>query len=98
MFSYAGVITEEVVNRDSCYVYTMERDQIRRTVRSYHGPELFLDALKVGNIARFVRLLPRTLSRCSTGRGKQLLSVHASLLLTGPSCFDFVCSPSLICR
>lgn len=52
--SYAGVITEEVVNRDSCYVYTMERDQIRRTVRSYHGPELFLDALKVGNIARFV--------------------------------------------
>jgi len=48
------VITEEVVNRDSCYVYTMERDQIRRTVRSYHGPELFLDALKVGNIARFV--------------------------------------------
>ncbi len=27
---------------------------MRRTVRSYHGPELHLDALKKGNIARFV--------------------------------------------
>ena len=54
VFCYAGVITEDVVNRDSAYVYTMERDQIRRTVRSYHGPDLYLDAMKVGNISRFV--------------------------------------------
>jgi hypothetical protein len=54
VFAYSGEITEEIVNRDSAYVYVMEREQIRRTVRSYHGPDLALDALKVGNIARFV--------------------------------------------
>lgn len=54
VFAYAGVITEEVENRDSAYVYMMESEQIRRTVRSYHGPDLCLDALKVGNISRFV--------------------------------------------
>jgi hypothetical protein len=54
VFCYGGEITEEIVNRESCYVYTIEREQVRRTVRAYHGPELHLDALKKGNIARFV--------------------------------------------
>jgi hypothetical protein len=54
VFAYAGEITEEIIHRDSAYVYVMEREQIRRTVRNYHGPDLSLDALKVGNISRFV--------------------------------------------
>ncbi len=28
LFCYGGEITEEIVNRDSCYVYTIERDQV----------------------------------------------------------------------
>jgi hypothetical protein len=54
VFCYAGEITEEVEHRDSAYVYQIEQSQVRRTVRSYHGPDLTLDALKVGNISRFV--------------------------------------------
>jgi len=54
VFCYGGEITEDIVNPSSTYVYTIEREQVRRTVRAYHGPELHLDALKKGNIARFV--------------------------------------------
>jgi hypothetical protein len=55
VFAYAGHITEEVVNRESCYLYHMESEMIRRTVRSYHGPDLTLDAAKFGNISRCQR-------------------------------------------
>jgi hypothetical protein len=54
VFCYAGEITEEVRHRNSCYVYAMDLEEIRRYVRAYSGPSLTLDALKVGNISRFV--------------------------------------------
>lgn len=75
VFVYAGVITEEVENRDSAYVYMMESSEIRRTVKSYHGPDLQLDALKVGNISRFVN------DNCFPAEDHQLFTEHGFMFL-----------------
>ena len=56
VFTYAGEISTEVRNHSSTYVYNLLAADLRRSVPHYHSelPNLYLDALSYGNIARFV--------------------------------------------
>lgn len=55
VFTYAGEVSEQVINYSSTYVYNLCAADIRRAVPGYtHLPNLYLDAMATGNIARFV--------------------------------------------
>ena len=55
VFTYAGEVSEQVVNYSSTYVYNLCAADIRRAVPGYTMlPNLYLDAMASGSIARFV--------------------------------------------
>ena len=55
VFTYAGEVSEQVINYSSTYVYNLCAADIRRAVPGYTAlPNLYLDAMASGSIARFV--------------------------------------------
>ena len=55
VFTYAGEVSEQVINYSSTYVYNLCAADIRRAVPGYTQlPNLYLDAMASGSIARFV--------------------------------------------